>query len=102
GSTLRCSLVPLRHHSIGHYAGREVATDDPEHASVPDPVVQLPHEHVVVHAVEELFQVHVHHPAPSILDILLRTAHCIMRPAPGTETVAVLAEGRIEDRLQHL
>jgi site-specific DNA recombinase len=94
--------VPLHHYAVGHCSGLQIAADDPQHARVCDPVVQLPHEHVVMHAVEEFLEVHVHHPAPSVLHVLLRLPHGVVRPATRPETVAVLAEGRIEDRLQHL
>jgi hypothetical protein len=94
--------VPLHHHAVGPAAGLQVAADDPQHLRVRDPVVQLPHEHVVVDAVEKLLEVHFHHPTPSILHVLLCLPHGILRPAARTETVAVFAEGRIEDRLQHL
>ncbi len=63
---------------------------------------QPPHQHVVVHAVEELLQVHVHHEAAAFLDVALRLAHGVVRAASRPETVAVLRKGRIEPRLQDL
>ncbi len=64
--------------------------DYSEHSPVGDPVLQLPHQHIMVHAVKEFLQVHVHHPASPGLDVLLRLAHCIVRPASRPEAVAVL------------
>ena len=55
-----------------HDAGIEVAADD---------------------AVEEGFEIHVHHPA-------LRGAYCVVRASSQTKAVAALREGRIESRLQ--
>src|SRR5687768_1831874 len=51
---------------------------------------------------KEFLQIHIHHPSTARLDVPLRLTHCIMRPAPRPESVAVLAERGIEDRLQHL
>ena len=99
---MRSPLAPLHHYPVGHDAGLQEAADDPEHPLIPDPVVWLSHEHVVVHAVEELLQIHVHHPLSPVLDIPLSLPHRIVRSAPRPEAVAVLAEGRIEHRLQHL
>ena len=56
----------------------------------------------MVDAVEELLEVHVHHDALTSLDVPLRLAHCIVRVAPGPEAVAVLREGGVPHRLQHL
>lgn len=38
----------------------------------------------------------------TLLDVPLRRQHRVARPATGTEPVAVRAEGRIDQRLQHL
>ena len=46
---------------------------------------QPSHQHVVVYAVEELLQVHVHHEAAAFLHVgvaLARTASCARRPRP--------------------
>ncbi len=65
-------------------------------------LASLSHQHVVVHAVEELLEIHVDHPSASFLHVLLRLAHGVVRAAPRPETVAVLREGRVELRLQDL
>ena len=56
----------------------------------------------MVHAVEELLQIHVHHPSAARLDVALRLTYRVVRLASRPESVAVLAERGIEDRLQHL
>ena len=56
----------------------------------------------MVDPVEELLQVHVHHDPPPRLHVRLRGQHRIVRTPPGPEAVAVLAEGGIKQRLQHL
>lgn len=74
GSALRRSLVPIHHDPRCHDAGIEVATDEPEHATVRDALREPAHQHVVVHPIEEGFEVHVHHPAAAFLDVTLRRA----------------------------
>ena len=56
----------------------------------------------MVDPVEELLQVHVHHHPAACLHVLLRLQHRVVRATPRPEAVAVLAEGRINQRLQHL
>ena len=63
-----------------------------EHATIRDSPGQLPHEHVVVDAVEELLQVDVYHPAAARLDIALRLTHRLVCAASRSEAVAVLRE----------
>jgi len=94
--------MPLHHHAVGQHSGLQVAADHPEQPPVPDPPLQTRHQHVVVHAVEELLQIHIHHPAPPRLDVPLRLTDRVVRPPPRPEAVAVFRKRRIEDRLQHL
>jgi hypothetical protein len=56
----------------------------------------------MIDVVEELCDVDIHHPVLPFLRILLCGSHGILRTAPRSESVAVLAELRIEDRCQHL
>jgi len=100
--TLRRPLVPLLHDPVRHHPGFEIAANEREHATVPDSAVQLSHEHIVVDAIEELFQIDVHHPAPATLHVALRLTHRVMRPTPRPKAVAGLREGWIESRLQDL
>jgi hypothetical protein len=83
--TLRRALMSLHRHAVSHDPGHEVAADQSQRAAVPDPPRQPLHQHVVVHPVEELRQVHVGHPAPARLDVALRRPHRIVRAAPRPE-----------------
>jgi hypothetical protein len=56
----------------------------------------------VVDPVEEFLQVHVHHHTIARLHVLLRLQHRAVRASPRPEAVAVLAERRVDQRLQHL
>jgi hypothetical protein len=57
---------------------------------------------VVVDVVEELRDVHVHHPVLSSLRILLCGFDGVLRATPRSKPVTVLTELRIEDRRQRL
>jgi len=52
--------------------------------------------------VEELRQVDVHHDMAALLGVTLRSQHGVVGPTARAEAVAVLAEGGINQRLQHL
>ena len=56
----------------------------------------------MIDPVEELLQVGVHHDPPARLHVRLRGQDRIVRTSPRLETVAVLAESRVQNRLQHL
>ena len=56
----------------------------------------------MVDPVEELLQVHVHHDPPPSLHVRCAVNDRVVRTAPRPKAVAVLAEGRIQNRLQHL
>jgi site-specific DNA recombinase len=101
-AALRRALVPLHRHAVGHGPGHEVAADQPQRASVRDPPRQSLHQHVVVHPVEELRQVHVGYPASARLEVALRRPHRLVRAAPRSEAVAGFGERRVEVGLQHL
>ena len=60
------------------------------------------HQNVVVDVVKEFGDVHVHHPVLATLDVLLRCPDRIVCAPSRSESVAVLAEVGLEDRLQHL
>jgi len=102
GSALRRSLVPLDHHAISEHARVEVAANEPEHATVRDPLSQPSHQHVVVHTIEKFFQIDVHDIATTVLHVTLSAAHGVVRPSARPEAVTRLREGGIETRLQDL
>src|SRR5690606_26165712 len=57
---------------------------------------------VVVDAVEELFQVHDRHDTAARLDVRLRGKYRVLRTPSRPEAVTMLAEGGIQQGLQHL
>jgi hypothetical protein len=99
GPALRRPLVPFHHHPVRQHAGFEIAADEPQHAAVADALRHPSHQHVVVYAVEELLQVHVHHPLATGLDVPLRFDDSVVRTVTGPEAVAVLREVRARRRL---
>ena len=94
--------MPLHHDPVRHDARFEIATDKPQHPLVPDALLQPSHEHIVAHAVEEFFEIHVHHDPFPFLHVPLRLTDGVMRIASRSEPVTVLREGGVEHRLQHL
>jgi hypothetical protein len=48
------------------------------------------------------FQVHVYHDTASVLDVLLRPAHGIVRPPSRSQAVAMVRKAPVDSRLQHL
>ena len=94
--------MSLARDPVAHDARLEIATNQLQHSLVRDSLLELSHQHVVVHPVEKLLQVHVHHPPLPALDVLLRRAHGIVCVASRPKTVAVLREARVESRLQHI
>src|SRR6185369_9154821 len=101
-AALRRTLMSLRRYTVGQHAGFQVAADESQHATITDALPELSHQHVVVHAVEELLQVHVHHDATTFLDEALRLHDCVVSASPRPEAVAAFREGRVEYRLQNL
>ncbi len=60
------------------------------------------HQAVMIHCVEELLQVHVHHPLLTALDVPLGCPHCIVRTPPRSKAVAGFAELRVVFLAQYL
>ncbi len=94
--------MALHRHPVDHHAGLEVAADQPQHPDVLDSLGHPSHQHVVVDPVEELLQIHVHHPPLAALYVLARFPHGVVRSSPRAKAVAVLREGWVEPRLQYL
>jgi hypothetical protein len=94
--------MPLHDQTAIKDAAVQVRSYQTKNALIRDALTQAFNQDVVVDTVEELLQIHVHHdPAPR-LHIRLSGKHRIMRTASRPKTVAMLAETRIEQRLQHL
>ena len=94
--------MPLPHDPIRHAAHFEIATDTPQHPLVPDAFLQPSHEHIAAHAVEEFFEIPVHHDPFPFLHVPLRLTDGGMRVASRSEPVTVLRDGGVEPRLQPL
>src|SRR6186997_1941422 len=56
----------------------------------------------MVHAIEELLQVHINHPAMSRRDMLAGAEHRIVRSSPWPKAEAAVRERGIEQGLQDL
>ena len=99
---MRRPFASLHHHARRQHAGFEIATYERPHARVRDPRRDLPHEDVVIHPVEELRQVHVHHPVAVFLHVPLRLTHGVVRTPARPKAIAERSEGRIDLGLQDL
>jgi hypothetical protein len=92
----------LLHHAIAHDPAVEVRPDQPDDSGGVDAFAQAAHENVVVDPIEELLQVHVHHDSQPRLHVRQRGQYRVLRSPPRSEAIAVLAEARVKNRLQHL
>lgn len=102
-SPLWSSLVRMDEGSAGKNHSRlQKGVDQAFQTLVCDFPTDSRHEDVVIHFVEELFQVHIHNPLSSGLLVFPRLPDCVVRTPFGTETIAVFGKIRIEDRTQHL
>ena len=99
---MRRALDPLAVYPVCQDAGLQVATNQPQHPLVRNSLGQPIHQDVVVDPVEELLQIHVHHSSEARLHMLLCRQDRLMRTSPRPEAVTMFAEGRIDQRLQHL
>ena len=89
-------------HSILHDARTKIGTKELEHLLIRDPVGHSSHEGVVVHPVEECFQVEIDHPGVTACDGVLSPAHRLMGRAPGAKAVALVGEVGVEEGTEHL
>jgi hypothetical protein len=97
----RASIAPL-HHAIAHDPSIQVRPDQPQYRGIVHAPLQPVDQYVVIDPVEKLLQVDVHHDAPSGLHVRLGGQHRLLRPSSRAKPIAMLAERRIEPRLQHL
>jgi hypothetical protein len=87
-------------HSVDHYSGSQVASDQPQHPFVTYRLSDPRHQNVVVDPVKELGDVHVRHPDFARLDVSLRCSNGLVLAATAPESVAVLAKSWIKDPLE--
>jgi hypothetical protein len=79
-----------------------MTANQPEQPLVPDALHEPPHQHVVVHAVEEPLQVHVHHEATTFVHVALRLRDRVVGAASRPKALAVRRKARVESRPEHL
>jgi site-specific DNA recombinase len=90
GAALRRSHVASDCYAVGHHTGLEVASDEPEDPWITDSFGKTTHQNVVVDSVKELFQVNVHHPPATFLDVALGRLHGAVCTTPRPKPVAVI------------
>ena len=84
-----------------HHPGVEVLPEEAEEPRVLHPARHPCHEHVVVDAVEELFQVQIHDPAIARFHVAAGGRHRVVAAPPGAEAEATRAEVGIEEGGEH-
>ena len=99
---MRSALIPLLRHAIDHDPAVQVRSDQPDHSGLANSLAQSINQNVVADVVEELLQVPIDHDPPSSLHMRLRGQHRVLRTPTRPETVAVLAESKVQNRLQNL
>src|ERR1039458_3607836 len=90
------------HSPLHHRSPPQVLPNQSQHPLVPDHAADPAHQNVVIDVVEELCDIYIHHPVLPFLRILLCGSHGVLCASPRSESVARLAELRIEDRRQRL
>ena len=85
---LRRAFRSRLHHSRSHHSGFQEPADQLQHSCIADSPRHPRHQHIVIDPIEELLQIDVHHPALTLADVRLRSAHRLMCPSPRTKAVA--------------
>src|SRR3990170_3801510 len=101
-AALRGSLFPGLGDSFDHHPGGKIPPDQSKETLVSDSSGHPRHQHVVVHTVEELLQIHIHHEAIAGFHVGSGRHDRVVAPSPRTEAVTAFAEVGIEDGGQHL
>jgi site-specific DNA recombinase len=101
-SALRRPFMALDAYAVPHHPCFQEATGNAQQSLVGHVSRQPGHEHIVVHPVEELFQVDIHHDAPPLSHVFSRLLHRFVRVPPASKSVARLRKGRVHYPLQHL
>ena len=94
--------MAIHHYPAIHDSGVQIRTNQPDDSSIVDAFAQSVYQHVVVDPVKEFGQVYIHHHAFARLHVGPRGLDRVVCPSARSEPVAVLAEGGIDLRLQHL
>ena len=99
---MRCAQMAIDQHPAIHDPSVQVRTDQPGHPCVIDAFLESVDQDVVIAPIKELGQIHVHHHALARLDVRPCGLDRIVRAPARPKPVAVLAEGGVDQRLQHL
>jgi hypothetical protein len=80
---------PRGDNPLCHHARFEIPTDEAKYSPIVDLRREFLHQEVVIDAVEEFLQVHVHHHPAAFGNVLPCRLDCLMRVSPRSEAVAV-------------
>ena len=99
---MHCAFVRRLHETMDHHARTQVTPDQLQHPLVAYLAGNAAHEDVVLDAVKEFRQVHVHDEAVALLDIALSLLDGSVCGTLWSKTETRLGEVRIEDRRENL
>jgi site-specific DNA recombinase len=101
-TSLRGPFMALNAHAVPHHLRFQKTANDLQQPLVARMSRQTGHQHVVVHSVEKLLHVDVHHDAPPFCHVFRRLLHRLMCVPPASKSVARLRKGWVQYPLQHL
>src|SRR5712672_1923809 len=101
-SSLRSPFHARADQPVLHHPGIQECPDELQQPLVLDPFGNLAHQFVMIHSIEEFFQIEINHPSVALRNVLLRLGHGVMRRPTRSERIAVLGERRIPSPLQNL
>ena len=99
---LRRAFAALLHDTSIHDAAVEVRPNQPDHSAIIDASLQSLYQDVVVDPVKEFLQINVHHNLAPRLYIRFGGFHRVLRASARSKAVAVFAQCRVNQGLQHL
>ncbi len=86
-AALRHAFLPFLSLTVPDYFLFQVAAYQPQHPPVLYRTGQTRHQESVIHTVEELLQIYIHHPPFAAPYIMLCLLHCLPYVASQPETV---------------
>src|SRR5712692_3885813 len=101
GTALRSPFIYGHHQSLCEDPGSQASPQQADDPLVPNPLLYLAHQLVMVDPIEEFLQVNIHHPVIPLTEILLGFGHGLMGRASRTKPVTVLRKRWVPARLQH-
>src|SRR4030088_207378 len=85
---------------VFHHSGIQERPNELQQPLVADSFGDLPHQFVVVDAIEEFLQVEINAPTVAFSHVPLCLYHRLMSRPPGPEPIAVIGKRRVPLRLQ--